>query len=95
MAADAPAEEAAAGADAAEAPASGEQQGQAGQQDAPAAAAAHRPADEVAVGLSRLSMAAETSSVPSVVSFGRGRGRGLAGVGRGRGGQKAAHHALE
>ena len=40
--------------------------------------------------MSRLSMAAETSSVPSAISFGRGRGRGLMGVGRGRGGQKAS-----
>eukprot|EP00887_Chlorella_sp_A99_P007129 scaffold2.g7129.t1 len=42
-----------------------------------------------AQGLSRLTTAAEQSSVPQVVSFGRGRGRGLPGVGRGRGGQKA------
>lgn len=47
-------------------------------------------ADAVAHGMSRLSMAAETSSVPSAISFGRGRGRGLMGVGRGRGGQKAS-----
>ena len=40
--------------------------------------------------MSRLSVAAETSSVPSAISFGRGRGRGLMGVGRGRGGQKAS-----
>ncbi|KAI3427421.1 hypothetical protein D9Q98_010336 [Chlorella vulgaris] len=40
--------------------------------------------DDVLHGLSRLSMAAETSSVPSIIHFGRGRGRGLMG-GRGRG----------
>ncbi|KAI3427417.1 hypothetical protein D9Q98_010332 [Chlorella vulgaris] len=39
---------------------------------------------DVLHGLSRLSMAAETSSVPSLIHFGRGRGRGLIG-GRGRG----------
>lgn len=52
------------------------------------------PHEEVLQGLSRLSMAAETSSVPDVIHFGRGRGRGLTGVsfgrGRGRGGHAAA-----
>lgn len=53
-----------------------------------AAVAAPPQADEVVAGLSRLSMAAEHSTVPSVIHFGRGRGRGLTGGGRGRGGQK-------
>ncbi|KAL4425996.1 hypothetical protein ABPG75_010012 [Micractinium tetrahymenae] len=60
-----------------------------------AAAGAHEAAmadvgEDVVAGMSRLSMAAETSSVPNVVHFGRGRGRGLAGVPRGRGGLKVA-----
>ena len=44
---------------------------------------------DVAHSLSRLSMAAEASTVPNVVSFGRRQpGRGIPGVQRGRGGQK-------
>ncbi|EFN51066.1 hypothetical protein CHLNCDRAFT_141422 [Chlorella variabilis] len=57
--------------------------------DRQAAAVEGQHAEEVVQGLSRLSMAAETGTVPSVVHFGRGRGRGLAGIPRGRGGQKA------
>lgn len=45
--------------------------------------------EDFVAGMSRLSMAAETSAVPNVIHFGRGRGRSLAGVSRGRGGLKA------
>ena len=52
-------------------------------------------ADAVAGALTRLSVAAEHSRVPNVVSFGRGRGMGLPAVARGRGGQRLHAGAAE
>ena len=68
---------------------------QQGQQHGQQQEAEEPHAEDVVHGMSRLSMAAETSRVPNVVSFGRGRGRGLAGVSRGRGGQKLHSHFME